>query len=127
VAIQKPKTILVVDDDAEILDVAAKSLRHLGHKILVAENGRHALEVVEQSGETIDLLVTDVIMPVMNGVELAENLAKISSTTRVIFMSGYLKPSLEDQNTPDYEKGFVQKPFSTKTLASRVKEVLKNN
>ncbi|MBU0481947.1 MAG: response regulator [Proteobacteria bacterium] len=124
----KVRTILIVDDDVDILNIASECLEHLGHKILVAENGVEALEVARKNGEPIDLLLTDVIMPKMNGVELAENLIEKSSSTKVIFMSGYLRPSMNGgQTIPDYEKGFVMKPFSGKTLSSHVKEVLEEN
>ena len=118
---------MIVDDDVDILNIATESLKPLGHKILVAKNGQDALEIAEKSGDTIDLLLTDVIMPIMNGVELAENLTERSSSTQVVFMSGYLRPSMNGQNTPDYEKGFIQKPFSKKTLANHIKDVLKES
>ena len=118
------KTILIVDDDVDTLHIASECLAPLGHTILVAENGKQALHVANQHDETIDLLLTDVIMPEMNGVELAEKLVKGSASTRVIFMSGRLKPSMSGQNLPDYEKGFLPKPFSGRTLSKHVKEVL---
>ncbi len=127
VTYSRQKTILIVDDDIEILNITSEYLTPLGHNILMAENGEQALKVAKNQKDTIDLLLTDVIMPKMNGVELAESLVKKSASTRVIFMSGYLKPSMSGQNLPDYEKGFLQKPFSGKTLTRRVKEILEEN
>ncbi len=121
----KKKTILVVDDEAMVLDVVRAFVEQLGHKILVAKSGHEALKVVKGHDGKLDLLLTDVIMSNMNGLELAKTMVTDNPDLKVIFMSGCLQPAIDSQNTPCFGNGFVQKPFSHKTLTNHIKKALK--
>jgi len=123
-SIPENKTILVVDDDDFVLDVVEAHVDQLGHKILLASNGHEALEISRSHKGKVDLLLTDVVMPNMNGLELAETLVADRPDIKVIFMSGCLQPSIDPNNTPSFENGFVRKPFSGKTLLTHIKKAL---
>ncbi|MBU0675350.1 MAG: response regulator [Proteobacteria bacterium] len=119
------RTILVVDDDVGILKVIEETLLPMGHQIILAGNGKDALaEINKKQISKIDLLLTDVMMPHMNGVELVDTLLSRDPALKVIYMSGYLRPSLNGHPSPDHEKGFLQKPFSGKTLNGYIKRAL---
>jgi CheY-like chemotaxis protein len=118
------KTILVVDDEAMVLDVVAAFIEQMGHKVLLARGGHEALQVTRDHVGKVDLLLTDVMMPKMNGLELAKTLVTANPDLKVIFMSGCLQPAIAAQNTPCFENGFVKKPFSHKTLVTHIKKAL---
>lgn len=118
------KTILVVDDETMVLDVVGSYIEQLGHKVLLAKSGHEALKVASDHDGEIDLLLTDMMMPSMNGQELAEILVSTNPGVKVIFMSGLLHTAIDAQNTPCFRDGFVQKPFSHKTLITHIKKVL---
>ena len=120
----KDKTILVVDDEPFVLDVVEAFIEQLGHKVLLASNGHEALKVAREYDGKVDLLLTDVMMPNMNGLELAETVVADSPDVKVIFMSGCLQPAIDSRNTPRFENGFVRKPFSGKTLITHIKKAL---
>ena len=83
------ETILLVDDNDTARDFVCETLEYCGYKLLTANSGSEAVKVMHQTDYTIDLLLTDVIMPGMNGMELAEIAKKVHPETKVIFMSGY--------------------------------------
>ena len=120
----KNKTILVVDDEASMLIIVESFIQQLGHKILLASRGHEALKVVREHDGKLDLLLTDVIMPNMNGLELAKTVVTDNPDVKVIFMSSCLQPAIDSKNTPCFKKGFVQKPFSRKTLTTHIKKAL---
>ena len=120
----KDKTILVVDDEPFVLDVVEAFIEQLGHKVLLASSGHEALEVAREYDGKVDLLLTDVMMPKMNGLELAKTVVTDNPDVKVIFMSGCLQPAIDSQNTPCFENGFVKKPFSSKTLITHIKKAL---
>ena len=96
-------------------------LRDLGYTVLEASNGHEALQMAqERANEDIALILTDVVMPLMGGQQLVEKLRAIRPNAGVIFTSGYIEDAV-DQNS-----GFLQKPFSPKVLAHKVREVLGN-
>ena len=118
------KTIMVVDDEALILEIVEAFIEQLGHKVLLASSGHEALKVAREHDSKVDLLLTDVIMPNMNGLELAEAMVADSPDVKIIFMSGCLQPAIEARNTPRFENGFVKKPFSSNTLITHIKKAL---
>lgn len=120
----RPKIILVVDDDRNTRIFVQEKLKTLGQKVIAATNGSEALAIIKDRGGKLDLLLSDVEMPEMNGIELAEALVNEAPAAKVILMSGCLKPSPKTANRASYEKGFIQKPFSGKTLVSHVKRAL---
>ncbi len=118
------ETILLVEDDPQVRAFATDSLRALGYRLLVAENGEKALDLLAQQHTTIDLLLTDVIMPQMDGPQLADTLQKQMPALPVLFMSGYTDDLVGRKGLLAQEINFLQKPFSTRTLAHKVRSVL---
>jgi signal transduction histidine kinase len=122
---QGSETILLVEDDAAVRRVAERFLRRQGYDLLVAASGTEALELVEQSGKTVDLLFTDVMMPGMNGFELASHLRAVQPTMQVMFVSGYTGDYLETQ-AGELPTGthFVYKPFEPASTARMIRSIL---
>ncbi len=116
---QGTETILVVEDKADVRKVAADVLRSCGYRVLEARDGQEALRVSEQHGEPIHLLLTDVVMPYMNGRELAQALGARRPETRVLYMSGYA-----DDATLEHMSAFLAKPFTAESLARRARMAL---
>lgn len=119
----KNVTVLAVDDDAHILEIVKATLAPMGYRVHLAANGKEALAMAEKT-EPIDLLLTDVMMPEINGIELADSFMSRYPGTRIMFMSGYLCPSLGKADAAEAEKTFLQKPFTPKGLVSKLKSVL---
>jgi PAS domain S-box-containing protein len=118
------ETILLVEDETHLRRLARQYLETQGYKILEAEDGAAALQIVDGYHGTIDLLLTDVIMPGMNGRELATNIAKLLPEIRVLYMSGYTENAIGHDGTLDAGVNLLQKPFSLPALKDRVREVL---
>ena len=121
-----PGTVLVVDDDPNVLETIIRTLTPFGYQLLQAASGEEALDLAGKCEEKIDLLLTDVVMPGINGMELASKLTSMSPETRVLFMSGYICPSKGHLDVPYSEKAFVQKPFLTNTLIKKMRSLLKS-
>jgi CheY-like chemotaxis protein len=121
------KTVLVVDDDASVRRVAAKVLCLGGYRVIEAGSGAEALELVEEAGGRIDLLLTDVVMPTTNGRELAEALLARYPDVRVLFMSGYTEDEVILQGVRVAEVHFISKPFSVDGLRGTVGRLLKDS
>jgi two-component system, cell cycle sensor histidine kinase and response regulator CckA len=120
IATEGQETLLVVEDDARILRVALDALTRLGYRVLHASDGQQALALVEGFTEPIQLLITDVVMPKMGGLELASRLTKSRPGLRVLFCSGYTGGAIVDHA----EVEFLQKPYAPTALARRVREIL---
>jgi two-component system cell cycle sensor histidine kinase/response regulator CckA len=118
------KTILVVDDDKDIREYIAEQISGMGQTVYTASCGSEAMKLIEDQIGNLDLLLSDVVMPGMSGIELAESLADKEPGVKVILMSGFLQPSPDFGNAARYEKGFIRKPFSGKTLTNHVKKAL---
>lgn len=119
------RTILVVDDDEALLTVASRVLRLYGFEVLSASNCEEALALSRSLPKPVDLLLTDVMMPGMNGCQLAQLLTQAHPETRVLYTSGY--PSDVVSTVPQLMGGapqFIEKPFAASELARRVQEVL---
>ena len=117
------ETILLVEDEANLRRLARQYLETQGYKILEAEDGAAALQIVDGYQGTIDLLLTDVIMPGMNGRELAAQVTKLLPDIRVLYMSGYTENAIGHDGTLDAGINLLQKPFSLPALKDRVREV----
>jgi PAS domain S-box-containing protein len=118
------KTILVAEDDFIVRDLACEMLRRQGYRVIPAEDPRHCQEILAREPEPIDLLLTDVVMPVMNGRQLFELLQASQPGLRVLYMSGHEKSVIADQGILDDDAPFLHKPFSISMLAEKVLEVL---
>ena len=118
------ETILVVDDDGAIRDLVKICLEQLGYTVLAAGMPLEAIQLAETHIEKIRLVLTDVIMPGMNGQELAKRLMSLKPDLKHIFMSGYTADVIADRGVPDEGAGFIQKPFTMNALAVKVCEAL---
>ena len=116
--------ILLAEDEQQVRQLAVRLLRGLGYRVLVAEHGAGALALAEQSGERIDLLLTDVVMPGMTGDELATRLRRERPELRVLFISGYSEDSEAIERVLRSGDGFLPKPFTIASLAHQVRQVL---
>jgi signal transduction histidine kinase len=123
-AVAGTETILVVEDEAIVRDLVVQILERQGYTLLSASSGKEALELCERETRRIDLLVTDVIMPVMDGRELAERITALRPGIRVLLMSGYPNDVLREID-PDVQ--FLRKPIQPGPLAKRVREVLNHS
>ena len=117
------ETILVVEDEPSLLDLSTVMLQSLGYTVLSASGPKEALGLMHEH-DPIDLLITDVIMPVMNGKELARQALTIQPGMRCLFMSGYTADVIGKQGVLAQGVQFIQKPFSITTLATKVRETL---
>ncbi len=118
------ETILLVEDEEMIRELARSALAEMGYTVLQAGNGAEAIHVVESHKSPIHLLVTDVVMPAMGGQELAERVKSLDPKTRVIYMSGYTDSTIAHHGVLAEGIDFLQKPFTPGDLARKVREVL---
>ena len=119
------ETILVVEDEDGVRGLVMRVLQNLGYRLLQAPTGPRALEVAREYGATIDMLITDIVMPDgMNGIELAERLRTARPSLKVIFTSGYLADVSRDEIPSRDTDAFLAKPFSLSELARLVRRTL---
>lgn len=118
------ETILVVEDEVSILNLLREMLEGLGYAVLTAGRPGDALQLAEERAGKIHLLITDVVMPEMNGKELAERLRGLYPALKCLFMSGYTANVIAHHGILDEGVHFIQKPASIKDLASKVRETL---
>jgi PAS domain S-box-containing protein len=118
------ETILLVEDEPAILSVATKTLERLGYRVLAAGTPGEAIRLAREHRGRIDLLMTDVVMPEMNGRDLARNLQSLYPDIRRLFMSGYTANVIAHQGVLDPGVHFLQKPFSAQDLGAKVREAL---
>ena len=116
------ETILLVEDDAAARLMTEKMLRRLGYTVLSAGNGKEALARLD--GNTIDLLITDVVLPGMGGRELAEAVRERASSVKVLFATGYTEDEKLKRRIADQDVALLPKPFTRAALARKVREVL---
>ncbi|MBS0473027.1 MAG: response regulator [Proteobacteria bacterium] len=117
-------TILLVEDEEAVRSFAARALKMRGYSVLEASGGEEALEIVKTHKGPIDLLVTDVVMPNMDGPTLVRNVKRIKPDMAVIFMSGYAEEAFRRNEENAADLHFLPKPFGLKQFAAKVKEVL---
>ncbi len=118
--------VLLVEDEATIRKIAAKFLLQAGYSVIEAVNGEEGLSMAQSSGERIELLITDVVMPLMGGRELADRLKSLYPDIKVLYMSGYTDNSIVHHGVLDPGIHFIQKPFSMQAFSKKVREVLDN-
>ena len=117
------ETVLVAEDESGVRTLVCETLEHLGYTVLRAADGHEALRTLEQSGP-IHLLLTDVIMPVMDGRELAKRVSTLRPGIKVVYMSGYTDDTLAFYGLPQPDTSFIQKPFTPVALAEKLRQVL---
>jgi two-component system cell cycle sensor histidine kinase/response regulator CckA len=123
-ALQGTETVLLVEDDASVRVMTFNMLRHMGYEVLQARSGQEALAMMDQYDGTIDLLLTDVVMPGMNGHELAEQLLRLRPQTTVLFTSGYAEDVIVHHGIVDQDLNFIPKPFAMQSLGFKLRQVL---
>jgi PAS domain S-box-containing protein len=116
--------LLVVEDEPAVLELIRRTLESYGYTVLHASTPERALRAIQEHGDRIDLLVTDVEMPGMNGRELAAHLRGLDPALRVLFMSGYSGDVVAERGLLPSDVSLIPKPFSPTALAARVRDVL---
>lgn len=124
VPLSRGETVLLVEDEVVMMDVVKQMLENLGYKVLAETSPIKAINFSKQNASKIDLLITDVIMPEMNGRELADQIKNFLPTIKILFMSGYTSNLITQQG--DLEEGMIllQKPFSRHDLAVKIRMAL---
>jgi two-component system cell cycle sensor histidine kinase/response regulator CckA len=117
-------TVMLVEDEDPVRIFGARALRNKGYTVLEARSGEAALELMGNTAEKIDLLITDVVMPKMDGPGLVREVRETHPEMKVIFISGYTEDSFRQHLDSDSNIHFLPKPFSLKQLATKVKEVI---
>jgi CheY-like chemotaxis protein len=118
------ETILLVEDEDAVRAVAGRILRRQGYTVVEASNGSEAMRQFTEGGCEFDLIVTDIVMPEMGGLELAQRVREWSPNARILFTSGYTEDAVLSRNFLDPGAEFVEKPFTPARLAQRAREVL---
>ena len=118
------ETILIVEDDTAVREVAVAVLKEQGYNLLVASGGRQALEIARSHPGKVDMLLTDLIMPEMNGRLVAEAVAPLLPGVKVLYMSGYTDDAVVRHGLVSDTVNFLQKPFTSTSLAAKVRDVL---
>lgn len=121
------ETVLLVEDDPALREMAGELLRRLGYDVTTASDGGQALDLVEQRGKkSLNLLFTDVVMRRLDGKELSERVRTLHPETKILFTSAYTENAIVHQEFLDSGVAFLQKPFTPATLAYKIREVLDN-
>ena len=118
-------TVLLVEDDRPLLEFFSRVLRRDGYRVLEAENGVEALKVAEDhSDDRIDVLLSDVAMPYMDGIQLAERLREIRPEIQVLLTTGLPIQMVMDRCGPTFKADFLPKPFSVSDLSGKIKRLV---
>ena len=118
------ETVLVVEDEQAVRRATAEFLNLQGYAVLEAKDGLDALAVARNHYSTIDLVVSDVVMPNMSGGQLAKELSQLRPDTKLLFVSGYAGRTVLDHNVVDLETNFLQKPYTLKQLSLKIRAAL---
>ncbi|HET9183384.1 MAG TPA: PAS domain S-box protein [Candidatus Angelobacter sp.] len=118
------ETILLVEDQPHLLELSREFLQRLNYKVLPASSGEEGIEVARQFAGEIDLLLTDVVMPGINGRQLALELKKMRSSIKVLYVSGFTDEVFENAGSPETRDALLEKPFQLEELARKIRELL---
>ncbi|MDQ6663769.1 MAG: response regulator [Acidobacteriota bacterium] len=118
------ETLLVADDEPVVLSLARAILARYGYQVFLAADGAEALRICRDKHKTIDLLLTDVIMPRMSGLELAHCVKELNGAMRCIFMSGYDYDQIRNHGGGNLNCDYLRKPFTPEALLRKVRETL---
>ena len=125
--LRKPETVLFVDDEEMITELAEDLLGLLGYRVLIAGSGKEAVEIFEQNRDAIDMVILDVVMPNMNGVETYDRIKNINPRVKVLLSSGYGDIGQATEIMDRGCNGFIQKPFKVKQLSRKMRDILDKN
>jgi CheY-like chemotaxis protein len=120
------ETVLLVEDEPEVRSLVQRILKTQGYTVVTAANPDEALAVAREFKGTIQVMVTDIVMPGMSGLQLAERLMPTRPNMRVLFVSGYTHDAIGPQGILEPGTAFLQKPFTPNALARKVREVLES-
>jgi two-component system cell cycle sensor histidine kinase/response regulator CckA len=115
-------SILFVEDEISVRDIASKSLRRKGYKVIEADDGEEALDILKNSKEPFDLMISDVVMPSMDGPTLLRKGRDLLGTARIVFVSGYAEDDFSELLSDEADVSFLPKPFTLAQLAEKVKD-----
>jgi PAS domain S-box-containing protein len=118
------ETILLIDDEEMVLEAGLRMLRILGYEVLLAKNGKEAIEIFRENAGVVSLVILDMIMPKMSGAETYEKLKEIRKDVKVLISSGYSMNGLPERVNLDGNDGFIQKPYELKHLFHKLREML---
>jgi len=121
------ETVLIVEDEKDVRHFVGDALTSLGYNINEADNGQAALKLIKKESLKPDLIVTDLMMPKLNGKEFIEKVRKVYPDVKVIYVSGYTENHIVHNGMLKKDINFIQKPFSVKTLATNIRKVLDEN
>ena len=124
IPLSRGETVLLVEDEPAILKMNKTMLERLNYQVVAATTPDEAMQAAREKGRTIDLLITDVVMPRMNGRELAQRLHSIRPQLKILFMSGYTADIIAHHGVLEEGVHFIQKPFPVKDLACKIRSVL---
>ena len=119
-----PARVLFVDDEEAIREVGEELLEAMGYKVLLARDGEEAVELYEKNGDTIDIVLLDIVMPLMGGGEAYDRIKEMDPDVKVLLLSGY---SIDGEAGEILDRGcdgFIQKPFTMKELSGRIREIM---
>jgi two-component system cell cycle sensor histidine kinase/response regulator CckA len=119
--------ILVVEDDRMVRRLAVDILKRQGYRVLEATEGGEALVICEKEKDPIDLILTDIVMPHINGPELIERLKQVRADFKVLYMTGYTDEAIVQHGVVDKTIDLIHKPFTIEKLERKVREVLDKN
>lgn len=118
-------TILLVEDDENVRLMAAQMLKVLGYIVFPAASPQDALAICKETDQTIDCVVTDVIMPGMSGRELVKGISTLRPGIRALYMSGYTSDVIAHHGVLDKGVFFIQKPFDMNSIHQKIQEVMR--
>ena len=118
------ETILIVEDEEAILELSKTALEQIGYQVHAVKNPEEALELAHKKNDRFDLLITDVVMPLMNGKELRQHMMEIYSEIKVLFISGYTADIIHNKGIVKDDVNFLEKPFSLNQLITKVRSIL---
>ena len=119
--------MLVVEDDPSVLAMTVSILKRRGYRVLSAASIKQCRQVLDKNSGSLDMVVTDVVMPEMNGKELVDYIKTGYPQIKVLFMSGYTDDIIVNHGVLDNGVHFIQKPFTVKELADQVRKILDNS
>jgi len=118
------ETVLVIEDEENVRATTVMILEDFDYHVLEAGNGEEAIEIFKEKGDSIDMLITDVVMPGINGKELAKRLLKIRPELKILYVSGYTDNVIAHHGVLESGANFLQKPFTMNSLNQKVREIL---